>query len=86
MQHDVLPFQGLSSGCSCKVPVGCSAINTDRLNWHLHGHQRYYVTVKASNTVGLFTLESSDEYIHDVELPSVGVVFDVSVQSNFLVR
>ena len=82
---DILPFKRLSPGCSCKVPVTCTAINIGRLNWHLHGHQRYYVTVKASNTIGMFTLASSDEYIHDVELPSFGVVFGVDVEATSLV-
>ena len=58
--------------------------------WGIHGNHTYYVTVKAENAAGLTTYGVSDPYIHNVQLPSKGIVMDVPVRnmvfkhSNFL--
>ena len=58
--------------------------------WGIHGNHTYYVTVKAENAAGLTTYIVSDPYVHNVQLPSKGIVMDVVVRymvlkhSNFL--
>lgn len=47
------------------------------LDWYLHGYHKYYVSVKVTNTAGLVTIEASGPYIHNVQVPDEGVVFDV---------
>ncbi|XP_038050540.1 uncharacterized protein LOC119723761 [Patiria miniata] len=56
----------------------CAAFSLDDINWHLHGNHEYYVTVQAQNGAGLTTAGTSSVYRHMVQLPSVGVVFDVA--------
>ena len=47
--------------------------------WGIHGNHTYYVTVKAENAAGLTTYGVSDPYVHNVQLPSKGIVMDVLV-------
>lgn len=50
------------------------------LPWHLHGHQKYYVSVKVENFVGLSTVVTSPPYVHDVQLPAHGVIVDLDTK------
>lgn len=58
-------------------PPTCTAIAISDTEWRLHGHQTYYVTIKAENSAGLSTFAVSEPYIHDVQLASEGLVFDI---------
>lgn len=55
----------------------CTATNVSELDWKLHGHHTYYMTIKATNLAGLFVLKTSVPYSHDTVLPSKGIVIDV---------
>jgi len=61
------------------TPPTCTAALFSELDWQLHGHHNYYITVMAENTVGLFTRGTSKAYTHDVQLASRGIVLDVAV-------
>nr|XP_034314147.1 uncharacterized protein LOC105348718 isoform X1 [Crassostrea gigas] len=76
---DVQSYTPLQSGGSCVVgdPPTCTAIAISDTEWRLHGHQTYYVTIKAENSAGLSTFAVSEPYIHDVQLASEGLVFDI---------
>lgn len=76
---DVQSYTPLQSGGSCVVgdPPTCTAIAISDTEWRLHGHQTYYVTIKAENSAGLSTFAVSETYIHDVQLASEGLVFDI---------
>ena len=78
-QTDVQTYLPLRSGGSCVVgsPPTCTAIAVSDMKWRLHGHQTYYVTIKAENSAGLATFAVSEPYVHDVELASEGLVFDI---------
>lgn len=60
----------------------CTATNLSALNWKLHGHHVYYVTIKAINLAGLFVTKASLPYIHDIVLPTRGIVIDVPGNSS----
>ena len=78
-QTDVQTYLPLRSGGSCAVgsPPTCTAIAVSDTEWRLHGHQTYYVTIKAENSAGLSTLAVSEPYVYDVQLASEGLVFDI---------
>ncbi|XP_055997828.1 uncharacterized protein LOC125647098 [Ostrea edulis] len=80
---DVQPYTPLQSGGTCVVgnPPTCTAIHISNTVWRLHGHQTYYVTIKADNSAGLTTYAVSDPYTHDVQLAAEGVVFDIYASS-----
>ncbi|XP_061181031.1 uncharacterized protein LOC133189645 [Saccostrea echinata] len=82
-QTDVQSYIPLQSGGSCVVgnPPTCTAIAVSDTEWRLHGHQTYYVTIKAENSGGLSTYAVSDPYIHDVQLATKGVVFDIQASN-----
>ncbi|XP_078334035.1 uncharacterized protein LOC111124258 [Crassostrea virginica] len=82
-QTDVQTYLPLRSGGSCVVgsPPTCTAIAVSDMKWRLHGHQTYYVTIKAENSAGLATFAVSEPYVHDVELASEGLVFDIQAFS-----
>jgi len=61
------------------TPPTCTAALISELDWQLHGHHNYYITVMAENTVGLVTRGTSQPYVHDVQLASRGIVLDVAV-------
>ncbi|XP_053390115.1 uncharacterized protein LOC123523221, partial [Mercenaria mercenaria] len=77
--QDILPFNRLSIGGSCNslIPPTCTAFSTNFLPWHLHGEQYYFVTIQVRDTAGNFVTGSSNQYRHNVELASKGVVQDV---------
>ncbi|XP_053400998.1 uncharacterized protein LOC128557563 isoform X2 [Mercenaria mercenaria] len=77
--QDILPFNRLSIGGSCNslIPPTCTAFSTHFLPWHLHGEQYYFVTIKVRDTSGHFVTASSNQYKHNIELASKGVVQDV---------
>ncbi|XP_071079258.1 uncharacterized protein [Haliotis cracherodii] len=78
----ILPFLPLQSvgGCSVSTPPSCTAVATNDLHWDLHHGHTYYVSVKVTNIVGLWTVGVSEPYVHDVRLPSLGVVLDICPQ------
>ncbi|XP_021356985.1 uncharacterized protein LOC110452658 [Mizuhopecten yessoensis] len=81
---DVQQYKPLSGGATCTLSVipDCTAALVADLDWDLHGHHSYYVTVRAENSVGLFVMATSSAYIHDVQLAARGVVLDVPVGSD----
>ncbi|XP_069133969.1 uncharacterized protein [Argopecten irradians] len=81
---DVQPYKPLTGGATCtlKQDPDCTAASLAKLDWDLHGHHTYYVTVKAENSVGLFVMATSNAYIHDVQLAAKGLVLDVDVGSD----
>ncbi|KAK3101903.1 hypothetical protein FSP39_007221, partial [Pinctada imbricata] len=76
---DVHSYQILQSvgPCTQATPPTCTAIKVEDTDWRLHGHHTYYITVKAENSAGLTTYGISSAYVHDVQLPTLGVVFEV---------
>ncbi|CAC5360413.1 unnamed protein product [Mytilus coruscus] len=80
---DVQDFQPLLSGDSCTLnyPPHCTAVNISDMDWFLHGHHTYYVSIKITNSAGLVTIQTSDPYIHDVQLPAEGVIIDIDPQN-----
>ncbi|CAC5386461.1 unnamed protein product [Mytilus coruscus] len=79
---DVQGFQPLQSGGTCTFtqPPSCTAVKVTDLDWYLHGHHTYYVSLKVTNTAGQTAIQSSGPYIHDVQLPAEGVVLDIDTQ------
>ncbi|CAG2242937.1 unnamed protein product [Mytilus edulis] len=79
---DVQGFQPLRPGSTCTLtqPPSCTAVNVSDLDWYLHGHHTYYVSIKVTNTAGQAAIQSSGPYIHDVQLPAEGVVLDIETQ------
>ncbi|CAG2233138.1 unnamed protein product [Mytilus edulis] len=79
---DVQGFQPLQSGGTCTLtqPPSCTAVKVTDLDWFLHGHHTYYVSLKVTNTAGQTVIQSSGPYIHDVQLPAEGVVLDIETQ------
>ncbi|XP_052707847.1 uncharacterized protein LOC128183063 isoform X2 [Crassostrea angulata] len=75
----VLKYSPLKAGASCSItePPTCTTIPISDTEWGLHGNHTYYVTVKAENAAGLISYGVSDPYIHNVQLPSTGIVMDV---------
>ncbi|XP_067684738.1 uncharacterized protein [Haliotis asinina] len=75
----ILPFSHLRSGTGCTVtyPPTCTAIAVTDLDWDLHHSHTYYVSVRVTNIVGLSTVVVAEPYVHDVRLPSRGVVMDI---------
>lgn len=78
---EVHKYTKLKKGDVCKltVPPICTAINISTAEWGIHGNHTYYVTIKAENVAGLTTYGVSEPYIHNVQLPSRGVVMDTAV-------
>ncbi|XP_076086955.1 uncharacterized protein LOC143057529 [Mytilus galloprovincialis] len=80
IQHySLVPEEG---SCSINSNYICIATDITELDWKLHGHHKYYVTIKATNLAGLFVLKASVPYIHDIVLPSKGIVIDVPGNSS----
>ncbi|XP_046543946.1 uncharacterized protein LOC124254113 [Haliotis rubra] len=75
----VFPFTALQSGegCTLTSPPTCTAVALTDLHWDLHHSHTYLVSVRVTNIVGLSTVAVSEPYVHDVALPSRGVVEDV---------
>ncbi|XP_061193435.1 uncharacterized protein LOC133201664 [Saccostrea echinata] len=67
------------AGCMLTEPPTCTAIPLSDTEWKLHGNHTYYVTIKAENAAGLTTFGVSEPYIHNVQLPSTGIVIDIAV-------
>ncbi|CAC5375358.1 unnamed protein product [Mytilus coruscus] len=76
---DVFGYQPLlySKTCVKTQPPECTAIDTSSLDWSLHGHHDYYVTIKATNLAGFSSTQTSVVYTHDTQLPSPGLVYDI---------
>ncbi|XP_078321865.1 uncharacterized protein LOC111103999 isoform X3 [Crassostrea virginica] len=72
-------YSPLQTGASCGLtkPPTCTVISMSDTKWGIHGNHTYYVTVKAENAAGLTTYGVSDPYVHNVQLPSKGIVMDV---------
>ncbi|XP_070573775.1 uncharacterized protein [Ptychodera flava] len=73
-----VPLSTLESDiCEVTIPPSCVAVPTDMLDWHLHGEQTYYISIKVTNVAGLSVVASSLPYKHVVLLPREGVVYDI---------
>ena len=72
-------YKPLSAGGTCTdiTTPTCTAVNITTLDWYLHGNHQYYTAIKVINTAGLVTIESAGPYLHNVQLPAEGVVFDI---------
>ncbi|CAG2197001.1 unnamed protein product [Mytilus edulis] len=86
---DVFRYKPLlySKTCIKTQPPECAAIDTSTLDWSLHGHHDYYVTIKVTNLAGLSSTQTSVVYTHDTQIPSPGIVYDIdpiSVKSHAL--
>ena len=79
---DVQNYMPLRTGGSCTLtsPATCTVAKVTELDWFLHGHHTYYVSIKVTNTAGLVKIQTSSPYIHDVQRPAEGVVFDIDTQ------
>ena len=64
-------------------PPVCTVVKVTDLDWYLHGHHTYYVSIKVANTAGLVKIQTSNPYIHDVQKPAEGVVLDIDTQVGF---
>ena len=64
-------------------PPVCTVVKVTDLDWYLHGHHTYYVSIKVANTAGLVKIQTSSPYIHDVQKPAEGVVLDIDTQVGF---
>ncbi|WAR05117.1 hypothetical protein MAR_020486 [Mya arenaria] len=81
---NVVPFSAQRSGGSCNIndTTSCTAVDMRSLKWALHENTDYYVTVKATDPLGLFVVASSERYTRYYELPSSGVVYDIDIDDN----
>ncbi|XP_071954211.1 uncharacterized protein [Antedon mediterranea] len=79
---ELLPFQPINtmSPCTFDATKLCTAIPLSDLDWELHVNHLYFVSIKAINVAGLSTIGVSDPYYHNNALPTLGVVFDISVR------
>ncbi|XP_070573746.1 uncharacterized protein [Ptychodera flava] len=74
-----IPLSKIESDiCEVTVPPSCVAVPTDIFDWHLHGEQTYYISIKLTNVAGLSVVTSSLPYRHVVLLPREGVVYDIA--------
>ncbi|XP_070562336.1 uncharacterized protein [Ptychodera flava] len=62
--------------CNATRQPSCVAIDTELLDWDLHGDHTYYVSIKVTNVAGLSVTATSEPYRHVVDLPSSGIVLD----------
>ncbi|XP_076113973.1 uncharacterized protein LOC143082259 [Mytilus galloprovincialis] len=74
------PVEG-STTCVLTTSPTCTAVNITDLEWNIHGHHTYYISIKVTNTAGLVNIQTSTPYIHDVQLPAEGVVLDIDTES-----
>ncbi|XP_070573766.1 uncharacterized protein [Ptychodera flava] len=68
----------VSDICEVTVPPSCVAVPTNMLDWHLHGEETYYISIKVTNVAGLSVVASSLPYRHVVLLPRKGIVYDIA--------
>ena len=75
-------YKPLQAGATCTLssPPLCTAVNISGLEWRIHGHHTYYISIKVTNTAGLVMIQTSSPYIHDVQPPAEGVVLDIDTQ------
>ena len=79
------PESSVSGLCTWTEPPTCVATPVDDLQWHLHGHHAYYITLKLEGVNGLERVASSKEYEHDMGPPSAGIVAEIPVDTTKLV-
>ncbi|CAH1259452.1 Hypp2286 [Branchiostoma lanceolatum] len=79
---EVHPFTPLPATgtdlCNVTFPPSCVCVRVSSLDWQLHGTHAYYMSVRAENTAGLSLVVSSGPYVHVIDVPSKGVVMEVS--------
>ncbi|XP_035696852.1 uncharacterized protein LOC118430249 [Branchiostoma floridae] len=79
---EVHPFTPLPATgndlCNVTFPPVCVSVPVSSLDWQLHGTHTYYLSVRVENTAGLSLVASSGPYVHVIDLPSRGVVMEVS--------
>jgi hypothetical protein len=75
-------YKPLQAGAICTLssPPTCTAVNISGLEWSIHGHHTYYISIKVTNTAGLVMIQTSSPYIHDVQPPAEGVILDIDTQ------
>ncbi|XP_052067298.1 uncharacterized protein LOC127706680 [Mytilus californianus] len=73
------PVQG-STTCVLTLSPTCTAVNITDLEWNIHGHHTYYISIKVTNSAGLVNIQTSTPYIHDVMLPAEGVILDIDTE------
>ncbi|XP_071123054.1 uncharacterized protein [Mytilus edulis] len=74
------PVEG-STTCVLSTSPTCTAVNITNLEWNIHGHHTYYISIKVTNSAGLVNIQTSTPYIHNVQLPAEGVVLDIDTES-----
>ena len=57
----------------------CVAIPVSSLDWHLHGGHDYYVSLRIEGLSGLSTIVTSEVYTHYSGPPTLGMVYEVSL-------
>ncbi|CAG2222618.1 unnamed protein product [Mytilus edulis] len=73
------PVEG-STTCVLSTSPTCTAVNITNLEWNIHGHHTYYISIKVTNSAGLVNIQTSTPYIHNVQLPAEGVVLDIDTE------
>ncbi|XP_078616232.1 uncharacterized protein LOC144884653 [Branchiostoma floridae x Branchiostoma japonicum] len=77
--HPFTPLPATDNGlCNVTFPPVCVSVPVSSLDWQLHGTHTYYLSVRVENTAGLSLVVSSGPYVHVIDLPSRGVVMEVS--------
>ncbi|XP_072048763.1 uncharacterized protein [Amphiura filiformis] len=66
----------------CYTDSTCVIIPMMSLEWGIHANHFYYASIKATNHVGLSVVATSNQYRHIQQLPSEGVVLEVSIDQN----
>ncbi|XP_078616240.1 uncharacterized protein LOC144884660 [Branchiostoma floridae x Branchiostoma japonicum] len=77
--HQFTPLPATDNDvCNVTFPPVCVSFPVSSLDWQLHGTHTYYLSVRVENTAGLSLVVSSGPYVHVIDLPSSGVVMEVS--------
>ncbi|XP_072048762.1 uncharacterized protein [Amphiura filiformis] len=66
----------------CYKDSNCVIVPMTSLEWDIHANHIYYASIKATNHVGLSVIATSNQYHHIQQLPSEGVVLEVSIDQN----
>ncbi|XP_078574183.1 uncharacterized protein LOC144860694 [Branchiostoma floridae x Branchiostoma japonicum] len=77
---ELFAFAPVKSNAFCPATIlpSCAVLPLSSFEWHLHGDQVYYVTLRTTNSAGLASSVTSPPYRHNVQLPSEGVVFEIA--------
>ena len=64
-------------GCVIASPPVCTAVPVSDLEVGLHQKHTYFVNVQVENVVGQYVVAVSEPYVHNDQLPRVGLVYEV---------